>query len=163
MKPIAGVGEAAAIIPANTGVILMADAAGTYNFTISSETGTAIEPGDNIIAGTVAKTIITPAANTTCYVLAKKDEKVGLYRASLNKNEGKGFINNACKAYIPVGGGENAPALVMRFGRGQGTTEIELPTANGQQPTAVYDLQGRRVLNPTKGMYIINGKKVVIR
>jgi hypothetical protein len=95
--------------------------------------------------------------------LAKKDEKVGLYRASLNKNDGKGFLNNACKAYIPVGGGQNAPALVMRFGRGQGTTEIELPTANGQQPTAVYDLQGRRVLNPTKGMYIINGKKVVIR
>ena len=164
MEPIeAEEGAEKAIIPANTGVILMADAAKTYDFAISPEAGTAIEAEDNIIAGTVAKTIITPAANTTCYVLAKKDEKVGLYRASLNKNDGKGFLNNACKAYIPVGGGQNAPALVMRFGRGQGTTEIELPTANGQQPTAVYDLQGRRVLNPTKGMYIINGKKVVIR
>ena len=154
------------IIPANTGVILMADEAEeakTYDFAILAEAGTAIEAENNIITGTVAKTIITPAANTTCYVLAMKDEKVGLYRASLNKNDGKGFINNACKAYIPVTGGQNAPALVMRFGRGQGTTEIELPTANGQQPTAVYDLQGRRVLNPTKGMYIINGKKVVIR
>ena len=174
MEPIAGVGEAAAIIPANTGVILMADAAGTYNFTISSETGTAIEPGDNIIAGTVAKTIITPAANTTYYVLANGYNGVGLYKAKMNrydngsevpkeKEDGTRFLNNACKAYIPVGGGQNAPALVMRFGRGQGTTEIELPTANSQQPTAVYDLQGRRVLNPTKGMYIINGKKVVIR
>ena len=164
MEPIeAEEGAEKAIIPANTGVILMADAAKTYDFAISPEAGTAIEAEDNIIAGTVAKTIITPAANTTCYVLAKKDEKVGLYRASLNKNDGKGFLNNACKTYIPVGGGQNAPALVMRFGRGQGTTEIELPTANGQQPTAVYDLQGHRVLNPTKGMYIINGKKVVIK
>jgi hypothetical protein len=52
----------------------------------------------------------------------------------------------------------------MRFGRGQGTTEIELPTANSQQPTAVYDLQGRRIEKIVeKGMYIINGKKVVIR
>lgn len=28
---------------------------------------------------------------------------------------------------------------------------------------AVYDLQGRRVENPTKGLYIVNGKKVVIK
>ena len=33
------------------------------------------------------------------------------------------------------------------------------------QPSTIhyYDLQGRRVLQPTKGMYIVNGKKVVIR
>jgi hypothetical protein len=27
----------------------------------------------------------------------------------------------------------------------------------------VFDLQGRRVLNPTKGVYIVNGKKVVLK
>ena len=33
------------------------------------------------------------------------------------------------------------------------------------QPSTIhyYDLQGRRVLQPTKGMYIVNGKKVVIK
>jgi hypothetical protein len=36
------------------------------------------------------------------------------------------------------------------------------PTANSQQPTAIYDLLGRRVANPTKGVYIVNGKKIVI-
>lgn len=33
------------------------------------------------------------------------------------------------------------------------------PTANGQY----YDLQGRKVAQPTKGLYIVNGRKVVIR
>ena len=43
-------------------------------------------------------------------------------------------------------------------------TNIEVETiANGQQQTAIYDLQGRRVENPTKGIYIVNGRKVVIK
>lgn len=33
------------------------------------------------------------------------------------------------------------------------------PSANG----AIYDLQGRKVNNPTKGLYIVNGKKVVVK
>ena len=45
------------------------------------------------------------------------------------------------------------------------TTEIDEMEAagNGQQEAYIYDLQGRRVLNPTNGMYIVNGKKVVIK
>jgi hypothetical protein len=43
-------------------------------------------------------------------------------------------------------------------------TDIEVETTdNGQQTTDFYDLQGRRVENPTKGIYIVNGKKVVIK
>ena len=30
-------------------------------------------------------------------------------------------------------------------------------------PTAVYDLQGRRVGQPSRGLYIINSKKIVIK
>jgi hypothetical protein len=43
-------------------------------------------------------------------------------------------------------------------------TNIEVETIdNGQQITTIYDLQGRRVENPTKGIYIVNGRKVVIK
>ena len=55
----------------------------------------------------------------------------------------------------------DAAMLPQRIRFADETTEIELPTANSQQPTAVYDLQGRRVANPTKGVYIVNGKKVL--
>ncbi|MBO5703178.1 MAG: leucine-rich repeat protein [Bacteroidaceae bacterium] len=40
-------------------------------------------------------------------------------------------------------------------------TGIETNAVNAQKSTEIYDLQGRRVTNPTKGMYIVNGKKVM--
>ena len=41
--------------------------------------------------------------------------------------------------------------------------DIEVETTdNGQRTTDFYDLQGRRVENPTKGIYIVDGRKVVI-
>ena len=44
-----------------------------------------------------------------------------------------------------------------------GGTGIEVGlTVNSQQPTVIYDLLGRPVTHPTKGIYIVNGKKIVI-
>lgn len=40
---------------------------------------------------------------------------------------------------------------------------IDTPVANVKSKNAYYDLQGRRVLNPTPGIYIANGRKVLIR
>ena len=55
-------------------------------------------------------------------------------------------------------------AIRIRMVGEEETTGIENlePAGNGQQ-TIVYDLQGRRVENPTKGIYIVNGKKTVIK
>ena len=33
----------------------------------------------------------------------------------------------------------------------------------GAEDNVYYDLQGRRVLYPTKGLYIVNGKKVIMK
>ena len=159
--------EVTGVIPAKTAIIL--EGGGEHKFKTSA--AAPIEISSNLLRGTSTKTLIQAETNFTYYVLAMPEgaTSAGLYKAKVNKDkDGKDgtthFYNNANKVYLPVETpGQAAPALVMRFGRGQGTTEIELPTANGQQPTAVYDLQGRRVLNPTKGMYIVNGKKVVIR
>jgi len=38
------------------------------------------------------------------------------------------------------------------------TTNSEAVTDN-----LYYDLQGRRVMNPTRGLYIVNGKKVILK
>jgi hypothetical protein len=43
------------------------------------------------------------------------------------------------------------------------TTGIDGITSNVHQRCAIFDLQGRRVNNPGKGMYIVNGKKVMIK
>ena len=45
------------------------------------------------------------------------------------------------------------------------STEIENveTTDNGQQTTVIFDLAGRRVENPTKGLYIVGGKKMIFK
>lgn len=52
-------------------------------------------------------------------------------------------------------------ASVWNFVRRGKTTGIETPTVQTEKENKTYDLQGRRVLNPTSGVYIINGEKVV--
>ena len=37
----------------------------------------------------------------------------------------------------------------------------EVKGEESEANTEIYDLQGRRVINPTKGLYIVNGKKVM--
>lgn len=47
---------------------------------------------------------------------------------------------------------------------GEGSvTDIEHMKQESNRPDVIYDLQGRRVDNPTKGFYIVNGKKVYIK
>lgn len=42
-------------------------------------------------------------------------------------------------------------------------TAIEGITADNRENTAIYDLTGRRVEKARKGLYIINGKKVLVK
>lgn len=138
------------VVPANTGVLLQG-AEGQYNLTIGGE-ATEVE---SKLSGTVASEYIS----TPSYVLSKQDGVVGFYKALMNQEENTSFLNNGFKAYLPAGE-SNARALVFDFGTETGIIETE----NGNVKTensAVYDLAGRRVQNAQKGIFIVNGKKVV--
>ena len=54
-------------------------------------------------------------------------------------------------------------SLNIRFDEGETTDIDELEGENGKQKGVCFDLQGRVVENPTSGIYIIDGKKVVIK
>ena len=170
--------KAGDVLPAKTGVIIKADADTDCEFAYTSEVGTVT----SMLKGSLYNEIITPEANTTCYVLAKpaaqegeEENPVGLYKATLNRDaagnkvtgDGVAFLNNANKIYLSVPGTQGARALTFRFGRGgdEGTTEIDnsqLTIDNSQ--LIIYDLTGRRIPEIVeKGIYIVNGKKVVIR
>ena len=68
------------------------------------------------------------------------------------------------RAYLTYTGDTPAPSL--NFTIDGNTTGIAHINADGQmslEEGAVYNLSGQRVTNPTKGLYIVNGKKVIIK
>lgn len=160
--------EVTGVLPANTGVIVRAPK-GTYSFVESEDTPANVE--GNLLSGTATDTRITAATGYVYYVLANKDSVVGMYRPKVTEGT---FLNNANKAYLAlkleglgifdeeVNTDEEGVQLSigLRFDF-SGTTDIAPSTLNSHPSTLIYDLQGRRVENPTKGIYIINGKKVV--
>lgn len=134
-------------IPAGKAVILKSTAA---SITLTPATTTATLEG-NALQGTATE--LTNPGNA--YVLNKGTNGVGFYKLQAGKTIG------ANKAYLIYSGG-GAPSF-LNFVEGN-VTGIEMPKAETTDSNAeVYDLQGRRVANPTKGMYIVNGKKVVIK
>ena len=62
-------------------------------------------------------------------------------------------------AWLPV---TAQKSLSIRFDEGETTGIEELKGENGEVKT-IYDLQGRVVENPTSGIYIIDGKKVLVK
>ena len=134
-------------IPATKAVILKSSSA-TITLTPSSTTET-LE--GNELQGTA--TSITNPGNA--YVLNKTETNgVGFYKLSSTGTIG------ANKAYLTYSGA----SLTRSFFGFDETTGIEMPTAEVIDADAVvYDLQGRRVAQPTKGLYIVNGKKVIIK
>ena len=156
-------------IPANTGVILKGSA-GTYELTIATETSVASDE-TNLLTGTVASTYVDEES----YVLSYQTEGVGFYKAKKNftvAENGTGakvaegatgthFLNNGFKAYLPKPEGTPDAARFFVFDFGT-ETAIEGIEADNTANAVVYDLAGRRVQKAQKGLYIVNGKKVVI-
>lgn len=91
------------------------------------------------------------------YILYKNDAG----EAAFMKWDGSDEPLAAHKAFLAVPKTNAAPQFII-FGGGEGTTGIEAVTPS-QRTGQYYTLDGRRVENPTKGLYIINGKKVVIK
>ncbi len=145
--------EALTDIPANTGVVLKG-AEGTYNFAITSA---AEFEGENLMAGTIAKSVVAKN-NAECYVLANGDNGVGLYVAKNGENTAE-FLNAGHKAYLAVEGASGIKSYSFRFeGATTGIENVEVENA-----AVIYDLTGRQVNAVERGIYIINGKKVLVK
>lgn len=143
------------IIPANTGAILYHDGATTANLAITTTEATV---DNNKLTATAAKRVGYDAEST--YVLALNGEG----NAAFLKSDLTSVPAN--KAYVSadqVTEGEGA-AAVLNFVFGGTTTAINGVEANNGNNVEYYDLNGRRVLYPTNGIFVTNaGKKVFIK
>ena len=133
-------------VPANTAVILYAETAGDYIASVIAS-AEALENNDlQVSDGTVT-------GGAEIYCLAKKNENVGFYNVAPEVTVPAG------KAYL-VAVGANAREFISFLE--DETTGISL-LENKKQMENCYNLNGQRVAAPAKGLYIVNGKKIVIK
>lgn len=133
------------VIPAQCGVVLVGTGASTLTFAPVESTTTAT---DNLLQGGVTAT--TPVAGTNYYTLAN-ESGIGFYKFA-------GSSIAAGRCYLSSTSTLGVKGFTLNFGTTTGINAVETSTNN-----VAYDLSGRRVANPTKGLYIINGKKTLVK
>lgn len=143
------------IIPANQGVILQNTDAADANINLAITTDEVTTLTGNQLEGVTAKRAGYTAG--TNYVLAEKNGKVGFYKASFTT-----IVAN--KAYLPQTNIQNAQGVMMAFSFGDEVTGIDNVNAATATAKKYYDLQGRRVLYPAKGIFVTeDGQKVLLK
>lgn len=138
------------VIPAGCGVVLEKTNEGNqYEFTFAAGAD-AIE--ENTLVPLYKETTI--GGDINAYILANKNNSLGFYQLDSNSR-----TIGANKAYLVL------PATmshVRSITIGGATTGIENTVTESIAAEEYYDLQGRRVLNPIKGIYVTkSGKKVI--
>lgn len=142
-------------IPANQGVLL--EGTGTYVFTPA----TSVTDFTSKLVAIPLKTKLAQVIDEkTNYILAKVAESVGFYKVDEN-----GTWVNANTAYLAVAAAEAPSRGFFPFDDDEttGINQIENAQPATVKDAVIYNLNGQRVMNPTKGLYIVNGKKVIIK
>ncbi len=143
-------------VPAATPVIVHNNTSGTYELT-KADQDTMDDVDANVLMvsrGNVEGDYDETTGEATIYVLNKVDGTLGFYPL----NAGKTLVAGKC--YILL---ENASGIKMIGLNNDDTTGINAVANDAIIDTDFYNLAGQRVINPTKGIYIVNGKKVLIK
>lgn len=141
------------VLPANTPVILAARTAGNYEFLPSVSEDEAVKIENNLLKCTTGGLILAPAQ---CMVLNFGNGEAYMAPAQM------GTALKGYSAYLPQNGQSVKKTLVfdeLPPATGILTPEGELTEGNNK----IYDLSGRQVKTPTKGVYIRNGQKFIVK
>ena len=136
-------------VPAREGVLLKG-AEKTYNIP-------AIASADAIDNAFIGVTVETPDVPAGIFVLMNPEggKGVGFYKTT------QAFTVGANTAYLPAlaGDGDEARTFIAL----DEVTAIDGIAAEKMLNGEVYNLQGQRVVKAQKGLYIVNGKKVMVK
>ena len=134
------------VIPAGTGILVKAPA-GDCNFVVTSTEGAPLE-NNNLVAATTDVTSV----DDKYFALTKIGEKVGFAKVA------NGVKIPAGKAYLEVTKGSPAKFFGLD-GEATGINSVKTAKADG----AYYTLEGVKTTKPVKGLYIHNGKKIIVK
>ena len=144
-------------LPANTGVILSSENADKYIPTArTTELLATVNAADNKLVATTGNAV---DANVNAYILSQ-DSGTAVFK-KLSSNTSNRTIKQY-KAYLKLNGAN--PAQLMNFAfAGSNITGIQNVTETSTKSNTAYDLTGRKVGKLQKGIYIVNGKKVIVK
>lgn len=143
-------------IPANCAVVVKGKP-GDYSIDLLEPTST--EKYENVLKGTNYAKVIENDATKRYYMLSldNKGENVGFYWGAA---DGGAFTNKAHGAYLAIEKSANGKVTSFVLNpEGDCATGIMTVKTDSKMASAIYDLSGRRTVNPSHGFYIINGKK----
>ena len=144
---------------AGTGLYVSGNA-GTYTIPIISST--AYNSLNMFVGVNEETTISTSDGNYTNFIYTKPSGKeAGFYKVTSDRAipAGKAYLQIPT-AWLNEETASEARSVKLVFDDGESTGIDEVNRVESKEEV-IYDLQGRRVKNPSKGIYIINGKKVV--
>ena len=121
----------------------------------------------NMLVGLTENTTITATSDDGLYYNFRYTIKSGEESPLFYRVEEAGFTLNAGKAYLQIPAAwmpvAETRSIGLRFDDEDATDieDVELGTQHSEQ---IYDLMGRRVAQPQKGgVYVVNGKKTIIK
>jgi hypothetical protein len=147
------------LIPAEVGVILESSPNTTCTLSYSATGSNEYEENirnSNLLIGYTKEHVITNS-EYAYYALNVKDNKLGFHIPQTMTNSG--FTAKGNKAYLQVPKENEAAMFILR----REVDETEIMHIHHTTDKTVYDLWGRIISNPTSGVYIKGGKKVVIK
>ena len=117
----------------------------------------------NMLVGTLEQATVNSTDGTMSnykFTIAEGDEAPMFYQFKDNTifSAGKAYLQIPT-AWLPASAQKS---ISIRFEEGETTDIDEVEGENGEVKT-IYDLQGRKVNTPSKGLYIIDGKKVLVK
>lgn|GEM_PF-4534600 len=145
-------------LPANTGVILSSETTNEYIPTArTTEDLATVNAADNKLVATTGNAV---PADVTAYILSK--DKDNNSKAVFKKLSSSDRTIKQYKAYLKLDGAQSAQLMNFAFA-GSDLTGIQNVTETSAKSKTAYDLAGRKVGKLQKGIYIVNGKKVIVK
>lgn len=143
-------------LPANTGVILSSETAkkDCIPTARTTEPLATVNAADNMLKPTTGSAV---AADVNAYILSQNNGTAVFKKLSSSDRTIKQY-----KAYLELDGAQSAQLMNFAFA-GSDLTGIQNVTETSAKSKTAYDLAGRKVGKLQKGIYIVNGKKVIVK
>ena len=148
-----------AAIIGGEGIMLKGTPTATITIPVAA-TGAAIE-GNKLVGRTTDLTVSSETENyANFYVLSNNGGKAEFQNLKNYIDAGNSVTINAGKAYLDATGASGARLNIVFDDEATGINAVD----NSLQITGkYYNLSGQRVMVPTRGLYIVNGKKIIIK